>query len=118
MSDNQDVMSALKQGHCAPCEGGMPPLQTQEINELMPALHDDWQCSEDKKSIEREFRFKNFYDTMAFVNALAWIAHREDHHPDLEVGFNRCLVRYSTHAIEGLSRNDFVCAARADALMT
>ncbi|WP_455380790.1 4a-hydroxytetrahydrobiopterin dehydratase [Acidihalobacter prosperus] len=74
--------------------------------------------SEDKKSIEREFRFKNFYDTMAFVNALAWIAHREDHHPDLEVGFNRCLVCYSTHAIEGLSRNDFVCAARADALMT
>ncbi|EGQ63942.1 pterin-4-alpha-carbinolamine dehydratase, partial [Acidithiobacillus sp. GGI-221] len=65
-----------------------------------------------------EFRFKNFYETMAFVNAVAWISHREDHHPDLELGYNRCVVHYSTHAIGGLSENDFICAARVDALLT
>jgi 4a-hydroxytetrahydrobiopterin dehydratase len=70
------------------------------------------------QAIRREFRFKNFYETMAFVNAVAWISHREDHHPDLELGYNRCVVHYSTHAIGGLSENDFICAARVDALLT
>jgi 4a-hydroxytetrahydrobiopterin dehydratase len=70
------------------------------------------------QAIRREFRFKNFYETMAFVNAVAWISHREDHHPDLELGYNRCVVHYSTHAISGLSENDFICAARVDALLT
>jgi 4a-hydroxytetrahydrobiopterin dehydratase len=70
------------------------------------------------QAIRREFRFKNFYETMAFVNAVAWISHREDHHPELELGYNRCVVHYSTHAIGGLSENDFICAARVDALLT
>src|SRR6185436_6752280 len=64
------------------------------------------------------YPFKNYYETMAFVNALAWISHREDHHPDLQVGYNKCRVEYSTHAIGGLSENDFICAAKADALFT
>jgi len=62
------------------------------------------------------YPFANYYQTMAFVNALAWISHREDHHPDLEVGYNKCRVQYATHAIGGLSENDFICAAKADAL--
>ena len=64
------------------------------------------------KTIVRVFAFKNYYETMAFVNAIAWIAHHEDHHPDLEVGYNRCKVTYSTHSVGGLSENDFICAAK------
>jgi len=62
------------------------------------------------------YPFTNYYQTMAFVNALAWISHREDHHPDLRVGYNKCRVEYATHAIGGLSENDFICAAKCDAL--
>ncbi|KQV78915.1 hypothetical protein ASC87_10435 [Rhizobacter sp. Root1221] len=69
-------------------------------------------------AIEKAFTFKNFHETMAFVNALAWIAHTEDHHPDLQVGYNRCTVHYSTHSVGGLSVNDFICAAKADALVS
>jgi 4a-hydroxytetrahydrobiopterin dehydratase len=76
-----------------------------------------WKLSAGGKLIQREFKFSNFHRTMEFVNALAWIAHQEDHHPDLEVGYNRCAVRYSTHAIGGLSENDFICAAKIDALL-
>jgi 4a-hydroxytetrahydrobiopterin dehydratase len=64
----------------------------------------------------KTYPFKNYYETMAFVNATAWISHQEDHHPDLEVGYRQCCVRYSTHAIGGLSENDFICAAKLDAL--
>ncbi len=67
-------------------------------------------------SLVKLYPFANYYQTMAFVNALAWIAHREDHHPDLVVGYNKCRVEYSTHAIGGLSENDFICAAKCDAL--
>ena len=72
--------------------------------------------NESGKEIARTYKFKNYYETMAFVNALAWIAHREDHHPDLLVGYNRVQVRFSTHSIGGLSENDFICAAKIDAL--
>ncbi len=70
-----------------------------------------------KNAIERSFAFRDFYDTMAFVNALAWIIHREDHHPDLQVGYNRCTVRWSTHSVDGLSENDFICASKTDAII-
>ncbi len=66
--------------------------------------------------ISKTFSFKNYYETMAFVNATAWVSHREDHHPDLEVGYNKCRVRYSTHSVGGLSENDFICAAKLEAL--
>ena len=66
--------------------------------------------------IIKTYAFKNYYQTMAFVNATAWISHREDHHPDMTVGYNKCRVKYTTHAIKGLSENDFICAAKLDAL--
>ena len=66
--------------------------------------------------IAKTFRFKNYFETMAFVNAAAWVSHREDHHPDLRVGYSDCRVSYVTHAIGGLSENDFICAAKLDAL--
>ena len=66
--------------------------------------------------IFKSYRFKNYHETMAFVNATAWVSHREDHHPDLTVSYNECKVSYITHAIGGLSENDFICAAKIDAL--
>jgi 4a-hydroxytetrahydrobiopterin dehydratase len=107
----------LTDKHCKPCEGGVDPLNAEQAGELLTKLHSDWSIAADGKEISRTYRFKNYYQTMAFVNALAWIAHAEDHHPDIEVGYNRCHVRYSTHAIGGLSENDFICAARVDALL-
>ena len=71
----------------------------------------------DGDEIRKTFSFKNYYETMAFVNAVAFIAHGEDHHPDMDVGYNKCTVKYSTHSVGGLSMNDFICAAKVDALM-
>ncbi len=109
-------MSELTQKHCKPCEGGVEPMSADEANTMLRRL-DGWELDTDAREIQRRFKFKNFYQTVAFVNAVAWIANREDHHPDLEVGYSRCLVRFSTHAINGLSENDFICAAKVDALM-
>jgi 4a-hydroxytetrahydrobiopterin dehydratase len=106
----------LSNKHCLPCEGGVSPLSRDEAGKLLGQLG-DWELAEDAKEIRKTFRFKDFHQTMAFVNAVAWIAHQEDHHPDLEVGYSRCLIRYSTHAIGGLSENDFICAAKIDALL-
>ncbi|HJW81563.1 MAG TPA: 4a-hydroxytetrahydrobiopterin dehydratase [Acidiferrobacterales bacterium] len=75
-----------------------------------------WAISDDAKEISRVCKFGNYYETLAFVNAQAWVVHHEDHHPDLEVGYNRCRVRFSTHSVHGLSENDFICVARINAL--
>ena len=110
------MTAALRDRHCRRLEKGSPALPVADAQALLKALHSDWALSDGDKAIECVFRFKNYYETIAFVNALAWIAHSEDHHPDLSVSYNRCTVRYSTHSIGGLSENDFICAARLDAL--
>jgi 4a-hydroxytetrahydrobiopterin dehydratase len=107
-------MTELAKRKCKPCEGGTQPYTAQEAKELLKSLK-GW-IVEDGKLV-KVYPFTNYYQTMAFVNALAWISHREDHHPDLLVGYNKCRVEYSTHAIGGLSENDFICAAKADALL-
>lgn len=107
----------LTQKHCQPRAKGEQPLSTEQTGKLMTALHKDWQLSDDGREISRTGKFGNYYQTIAFVNALAWIVHAEDHHPDMEVGYNRCHIRFSTHSIGGLSENDFICAARIDALL-
>ena len=99
---------------CKPCEGGIAPLTREAAGKLLAQISSAWALSEDARSIRREFSFRDFYRTMSFVNALAHIANIEDHHPDLEVGYNYCRVTYTTHAIRGLSENDFVCAAKVD----
>lgn len=110
-------MTNLTQKTCKPCEGGVPPLSKEEVQTLLKQIS-AWEVdSTGVLSITRLFEFKNYYKTMAFVNAVAWIAHKENHHPDLEVGYNKCLVRYATHAINGLSENDFICAAKVDSLL-
>ncbi len=108
--------SNLANRHCKACEGGAEPLTLDQARGLLEQVHSDWSLHKDGNEISRSFRFKNYYQTMAFVNAAAWISHQEDHHPDLEVGYSRCLVRYSTHSIGGLSENDFICATKLDLL--
>lgn len=103
----------LKNGHCKPCEGGVPKLDAEEARALLAQL-DGWQLADDK--IGKTYSFEDHYQTLAFANAVAWISHREDHHPQLTVGYNQCRVEYWTHAIGGLSENDFICAAKVDAL--
>src|SRR5262245_26372119 len=102
-------MTALTAKHCVPCTGQTPRVTGGELRKLAAELS-AWQVASDEKSLARNFEFDDFYETMAFVNAVAWIAHCEDHHPDLEVGYSRCRVCYTTHAIGGLSENDFICA--------
>ena len=106
-------MNELAKKKCKPCEGGVAPYSAGEAQEMLKQLK-GW-ILEDGKLVKL-YPFRNYYETMAFVNALAWISHREDHHPDLQVGYNQCRVTYSTHAIGGLSENDFICAAKADEL--
>jgi 4a-hydroxytetrahydrobiopterin dehydratase len=107
-------MTELAARKCRPCEGGIAPLTREAAAELLAQISPAWALSADARAIRREFRFRDFYRTMSFVNALAHIANIEDHHPDLEVGYNYCHVLYTTHAIGGLSDNDFVCAAKVD----
>lgn len=99
---------------CAPCEGGVAPLDRAQVDALLEQLP-GW--SFQGGVITRSFKFRNHHEVMAFVNAVAWISHREDHHPDLKVGYNTCVVEYSTHAIQGLSENDFICAAKVNRLL-
>lgn len=110
-------MEQLTTIRCVACEGGVPALTSSEINHYLPQVK-NWQVSNNEKSISKRYDFKGFYKTMAFVNAVAWIANQENHHPDLQVGYNYCVITYTTHAIDGLSKNDFICAAKVDALET
>jgi 4a-hydroxytetrahydrobiopterin dehydratase len=108
-------MSALKDRNCRPREGESALDRDAAASYL--AGTPGWTLNDAGAAISRAFRFKNYYETMAFVNAVAYIANRQDHHPDLEVGYNRCTVRFSTHSVKGLSENDFICAARVNALV-
>jgi 4a-hydroxytetrahydrobiopterin dehydratase len=107
-------MSALADRKCKPCEGGVAPLNPAEAQKYLAQVSSAWSVGANTQTLHREFSFKDFYRTMSFVNALAHVANIEDHHPDLEVGYNYCRVTFTTHAIKGLSENDFVCAAKVD----
>ncbi len=107
---------SLTEKKCAPCEGGVEPLDRERVDALMPQVS-GWKVDSDYKKISRRFEFKGFYKNMAFINAMAWVANQENHHPDFEGGYNFCLVNFTTHAIDGLSENDFICAAKLNALL-
>lgn len=107
-------MDTLTTKRCKPCEGGVPALSRAEAEAQLRQLSADWKISTDGKSLTRALHFVDFYRSMSFVNALAHVANIEDHHPDLEVGYDYCRVRYTTHSIGGLSDNDFICAAKID----
>ena len=105
--------SNLAEQSCAPIKQGSPALDDRRVAELLKQVP-GWERV--GSEIVKAYKFKNYHETMAFVNAAAWVSHRQDHHPDLEVGYNTCRVRYSTHSVGGLSENDFICAAKLEAL--
>ncbi|HET7300372.1 MAG TPA: 4a-hydroxytetrahydrobiopterin dehydratase [Oleiagrimonas sp.] len=105
----------LATSHCKPRKGESA-LDAARSRELLGVL-DGWEASGDGKAIARDFKFKDFHRTLGFVNAVGYIANREDHHPDLEAGYGHCRVRWSTHDVDGLSMNDFICAAKVEALV-
>ena len=107
-------MSDLAQKKCKPCDGGVAPLTRAAAAALLPSLDAAWTLAADARSIRCELAFKDFYRTMSFVNAVAHVANIEDHHPDLEIGYNYCRIVFTTHTIKGLSENDFICAAKLD----
>jgi len=110
-------IESLRAQHCRPLKGKAAGLAADAIAGYLKDLP-GWTKAGDGGSIAKEFRFADYFHTMAFVNAVASIAHREDHHPDLEVGYSRCVVRYSTHDVGGLSLNDFICAAKVEDIVT
>lgn len=114
-----DDKSDLKSKRCESCEGIHAALSELPVKNLLTQLSDRWKVNNinHKLSLYAEFRFKNFYETMAFVNAIAWFANIENHHPDLQIGYNYCYVTWITHAVNGLTQNDFICAAKVDALL-
>ncbi|HEX4763724.1 MAG TPA: 4a-hydroxytetrahydrobiopterin dehydratase [Usitatibacter sp.] len=107
-------MNELARKKCVPCEGGVAPLTPEQARPMLKGLQ-GWTLQPDGM-IAKTYEFKNYFETMAFVNAAAWVSHREDHHPDMLVQWGKCRVSYITHAINGLSENDFICAAKLDAL--
>ncbi|HLF29413.1 MAG TPA: 4a-hydroxytetrahydrobiopterin dehydratase [Xanthomonadales bacterium] len=106
----------LTDRHCKPCEGGVDPMSRQQAETLVSQV-EGWALSADGKAISRRFEFKGFYKTMAFINAMAWVANNENHHPDFTAGYSYCEISYTTHAIDGLSENDFICAAKINELL-
>ena len=108
-------INTLANKHCRPCRPGelaLPRIQARTLLKNAP----EWKINKTGTDINRTYHFKNYYQTLAFVNAVAWIAHQQDHHPTLTVHYNHCDVRYTTDSAKGLSENDFICAAQIDAL--
>ena len=111
-------MPDLRQSSCVPCRGGVPPLTADEIAALQPqALH--WQVAVEAgvPRLKREFKFRNFREALAFALEVGMLAEREDHHPDLHVAWGKVVVETWTHKIKGLHTNDFILAAKTDALL-
>ena len=105
-------MQNLKDKHCLPCEEGDKPLNPEEVGKLLSQVK-GWETEEYKK-IFKNFRFKDFKEAMIFVNKVAEVAEREQHHPDIHIFYNKVTIELWTHAINGLSQNDFILAGKMD----
>ncbi len=103
----------LQNKHCVPCEGGAAALQPEEANRLLQEIP-DWRFNETATKISKEFVFKDFLAAMAFVDKIATLAESEGHHPDIHIFYNKVLIELSTHAVNGLSENDFILAAKLE----
>lgn len=110
-------MSRLSEKKCSVCEGGVLPLDQNAAKQFLADVP-LWDIDKTGTAIERKFNFKGFYPTMSFVNAVAYIVQQEGHHPDMKVGYNYCHISFTTHAIGGLSENDFICAAKINRLLS
>jgi 4a-hydroxytetrahydrobiopterin dehydratase len=104
------TLEQLQQGRCQAKVSKLDEAAIQQRLSLLPAWRREGQ------RIARDFEFRNYYRTMAFANAVAYLAHTQDHHPEMTVTYPRCTVKYDTHSVAGLSDNDFICAARVDLL--
>lgn len=110
--------SHLTKGHCVPCEGGTKPMDKKEIETYLTLLKTPWEVSSDKKSIKKQFKFKDFKEAMGFVNKVADVAEEQGHHPDIYVYYNKVEIMLTTHAVKGLSVNDFIIASKIEILQT
>ena len=111
-------MSNLKDKKCVPCEGGVIPFDISEIHKYQKKV-DGWDISKDKKEnffLNKKFNFKNFIESQEFINKVGKISEDEGHHPDISFGWGYAEIKITTHAIEGLSENDFILAAKIDQL--
>ena len=115
MTDNNADLSSQQ---CSNSSADCVALKQDEIRAFLQRLDPAWQFNSEALTISHSYTFKNYYQTIAFVNVIAQIAHQQDHHPDLMVSYNRCTVTYSTHSVAGLSINDFICAAKINAAQT
>lgn len=106
-------MPPLRDRQCRPIAAGEKALGQADIDAYLQELP-GW--SVDQGKLSKTFRFKDYYQTTAFANAIFWVSHQQDHHPDIELSYNRLTIRYDTHSIGGLSENDFICASRVEAL--
>ena len=107
----------LIEKRCIACEGDIDPLAEPMADKYLEQV-EGWEFNDTKTAISRTFAFQDFKETMSFVNAVAWVAESENHHPDLSVSYRCCDVLYQTHAIGGLTENDFICAAKINALLS
>ena len=110
-------MTDLIEKKCKNCEEDAKPLNKKELNLLLESINKEWLLNTSRKAISRRFTFPIYSKTIAFVNAVAWIATDEGHHPEILFGYNYCEIKYSTHAIQALTENDFICAAKIDLLV-
>ncbi|HEX5306489.1 MAG TPA: 4a-hydroxytetrahydrobiopterin dehydratase [Dyella sp.] len=110
------TLTQLASEQCVPRKGSEHALSAAEVTQLLAVLP-GWSAVSDGKAIARDFRFEDFHRTLGFINAVGFMANQQDHHPDLEAGYGHCRVLWSTHDVGGLSRNDFICAARVEALL-
>ena len=108
-------MTDLADRTCAPLPPGTPALDADAVRDYLARLP-GWSVAADGKAIAKTYAFRNFYETMSFVNAAAHVANTQDHHPDLAVSYNKCTVRYNTHTVGGVSENDVICAAKLERL--
>lgn len=106
----------LSSKDCVPCQGGVPPLGADEVQRMMDQLN-GWSLSGDGTSISRRFKFKGFLKAVEMANLAAWLGNKQGHHPDISFGWGYCEVLFTTHEAGGLTENDFICAARLDALV-
>jgi 4a-hydroxytetrahydrobiopterin dehydratase len=108
-------MTELNSQQCNDLSGDLVALDNADVSALMQQLNPQWQLNKQDHTISHTYVFKNYYQTIAFVNVIAQIAHQQDHHPELLVAYNHCTVTYSTHSVAGLSIKDFICAAKINA---
>lgn len=112
-----NIKMSLAEKKCQACEGGVPPFDPKEVAKGLQSLP-GWASNPEHTAIHKTFVFKGFNKTMSFVNMVAYLAHEQQHHPELNVHFDRCVVTFTTHAIQGLSENDFICASKIEKILS